>query len=147
MIRTYYAHLFPGLVGYHRFLALRTCHNRRIHSQKIFEGLAKRGKTTMGWFYGFKIHLIVNGKGDLLSFYLSKGNTYDRDPTVIREMIQSLFGKLFWDKDYISKVLFESSFADGIQLTTRLCKDMKGHNQELKYQDPTIQTLPDRNDY
>lgn len=106
--------------------ALRVCHNRRIHAHKTFRGLAERGKTSMGWFYGFKLHLIVNEKGELLSFYLTTGNTDDRNPKVIQAMTRQLFGKLFGDKGYLSKALSRSLFADGIQLITRLRKNMKG---------------------
>ncbi len=111
--------------------ALRVCHNRRIHAHRTFQGIAERGRTSMGWFYGFKLHLIVNEKGDLLSFYLTKGNTDDRNPKVIQTMTQQLFGKLFGDKGYLSKALFDSLFADGIQLITRLRKNMKGHIMSL----------------
>lgn len=111
--------------------ALRVCHNRRIHAHKTFRGLAERGKTSMGWFYGFKLHLIVNEKGELLSFYLTTGNTDDRNPKVIQAMTRQLFGKLFGDKGYLSKALFDSLFADGIQLITRLRKNMKGHIMSL----------------
>lgn len=110
---------------------LRVCHNRRIHNHKVFAGLAERGKTTMGWFYGFKIHLIVNERGELLSFYLTKGNTDDRNPQVIQAMTKEIFGKLFGDKGYLSQALFDSLFADGIQLITRLRKNMKGHIMSL----------------
>lgn len=85
----------------------------------------------MGWFYGFKLHLIVNETGELLSFYLTTGNTDDRNPKVIQAMTWQLFGKLFGDKGYLSKALFDSLFADGIQLITRLRKNMKGHIMSL----------------
>lgn len=111
--------------------ALRVCHNRRITRHHTFAGLAERGKTTMGWFFGFKLHLIVNEKGELLSFYLSKGNVDDRNTKVIQEMTRDLFGKLFGDKGYISQALFDTLFADGIQLITRLRKNMKGHIMSL----------------
>lgn len=111
--------------------ALRVCHNRRITRHRTFAGLAERGKTTMGWFFGFKLHLIVNEKGELLSFYLSKGNVDDRNIRVIQGMTRDLFGKLFGDKGYISQALFDTLFADGIQLITRLRKNMKGHIMSL----------------
>lgn len=72
----------------------------------------------MGWFYEFKLHLIVNEKGELISFYLTTGNTDDRNPKVIQAMTRQLFGKLFGDKGHLSKALFDSLFADGIQRIT-----------------------------
>lgn len=51
--------------------ALPVCHNRRIQRHRVFDGLAARGKTSMGWFFGFKLHLVVNDRGELLAFYLS----------------------------------------------------------------------------
>ena len=112
--------------------SLKVCNNRRIHKHRTFKGVAERGKTTMGWFFGFKLHLIINEKGELLSFYLTKGNTDDRDVKTVKSMTQGLFGKLFGDKGYISKTLFELLFRDGLQLITKLRKNMKGHIMEVK---------------
>ena len=77
----------------------------------------------MGWFYGFKVHLIVNEQGELLAFRFTPGNTDDREP--VPDMMKDLFGKLFGDKGYISQELFDLLFADGIQLVTRLRRNMK----------------------
>jgi hypothetical protein len=104
-------------------MPIAVCHNRRIRSHKVMSDTAQRGKTTMGWFYGFKLHLIVNDQGELLAFRLTPGNTDDREP--VPEMTKDLFGKLFGDKVYISQKLFELLFADGVQLVTRLRKNMK----------------------
>jgi hypothetical protein len=105
---------------------LRVCHNRRIHNHKVFQGFAERGHCSMGWFFGFKLHLIVNDKGELMSFYLTKGNVDDRDIKVLSKMTESIFGKLFGDKGYISKSLSELLFQDGVQLITKVRKNMKG---------------------
>ena len=79
----------------------------------------------MGWFFGFKLHLIINDKGELMSFYLTKANVDDRNIKVLSNMTQSIFGKLFGDKGYISKALSELLFQDGIQLITKVRKNMK----------------------
>lgn len=86
----------------------------------------------MGWFFGFKLHLVCNEKGELLSFYLTQGNVDDRNPKHIRKLAENLFGKLFGDKGYLSQALWQMLFADGIQLFTKLRKNMKGHIMELK---------------
>jgi hypothetical protein len=86
-------------------MPIAVCHNRRIHSHRVFSHVAERGKTTMGWFYGFKAHLIVNDQGELLAFRLTSGNVDDREP--VPEMVKDIFGKLFGDKGYISQKLFE----------------------------------------
>ena len=79
----------------------------------------------MGWFYGFKLHLVINDKGEILSFYLSKANVDDRNAKAITSLTQSLFGKLFGDKGYISKALTDMLFGNGIQLITAVKRNMK----------------------
>lgn len=111
---------------------LKVCRNQRIHNHKVFKNLAERGKSSMGWFYGFKLHLVCNEKGELLSFYLTKGNVDDRNPKHIKKLTEQLFGKIYADKGYLSKALWEMLFADGMQLITKVRKNMKGHIMELK---------------
>lgn len=103
--------------------SLKVCHNRRIHSHKVFAGCANRGKTSVDWFYGFKLHLVINDCGELLSLRLTPGNTDDRRP--VPELVKKLFGKLFGDKGYISQPLFDLLYEDGLQLVTKLKKSMK----------------------
>jgi len=104
---------------------LRVCHNRRIHSHKVFTGLAQRGQCSIGWFYGFKLHLITSDTGHVVDFMLTPGNTDDRKPLQMKGFIEKLFGKLYGDKGYISKELFEHLFFQGIHLDTKLRKNMK----------------------
>lgn len=104
---------------------LRVCHNKRIKRNKTFKGIAEVGKSTMGWFFGFKLHLIINDKGEILSFYLTKGNVDDRDAKTITSMTKEIFGKLFGDKGYISKALGDVLFGNGIQLITAVRRNMK----------------------
>jgi hypothetical protein len=126
---------FPGLVSYQRIVELQgqtalpltaflqtrfgrctgisfvdatsiaICHNRRIESNKVFRGLANRGKTSVGWFYGFKVHLVINDSGELLGVMITAGNVDDRKP--VPAMTKKLFGKFFGDRGYISQKLFE----------------------------------------
>ena len=115
---------------------IRVCHIKREKQNKVFKGIAEKGKSTMGWFYGFKLHLIINDKGEILSFYLTKGNVDDRNIKVLTSMTEHIFGKLFGDKGYISKALSELLFNDGIQLITKVRKNMK--QQNLSSQDQIL---------
>ena len=103
--------------------ALAVCHNRRIHSHKVFAGLAARGKTSMGWFFGVKLHLVINDRGELLAVRVTPGNVDDRKP--VPALVKRLWGKLFGDKGYISKALRDQLRAQGIELITRLKANMK----------------------
>lgn len=102
---------------------LRVCHNLRINSHKVMAGLARRGKTSTGWFYGFKLHLLINDQGELLNVCFTPGNASDLKP--VPKLTQRLFGKLVGDKGYISQPLFEQLFGHGLQLITRLKRNMK----------------------
>jgi hypothetical protein len=77
----------------------------------------------VGWYFGFKLHLIINDKGELLAFKLTSANIDDRKP--VPEMAQGLFGKLFGDRGYISQKLFDQLYAQGLQLITKRKKNMK----------------------
>lgn len=105
--------------------SIRVCNNKRITRNKVFQGIAERGKSTMGWFYGFKLHLVCNEKGELLNFSLTKGNVDDRNQDVLNVLTKDLFGKLFADKGYISQKLFEALFNDGVHLVTGIKSNMK----------------------
>ena len=102
---------------------ISVCHNRRIWSHKVFRALAKRGKTSVDWFYGFKLHLVVNDCGELLAVKITAGNVDDRNPVL--ELTRALFGKLFGDRGYISQGLFEQLWEQGVQLITKLRQNMK----------------------
>jgi hypothetical protein len=157
---------FPGLVSYTRFIefipsvllplclylrtkcfgtctgisfidstSLMVCKNPRIHSHKVFSGLAERGKTSIGWFFGFKLHLIFNDQGELLNLMLTPGNVDDRKP--VPRMVRKLFGKLFGDKGYLSKKLFEELLRTfNVQLITGIRSNMK--NQLMPWMDKLL---------
>ncbi len=105
---------------------LRVCKNQRIHIHKTFRGIAQRGKCSMGWFFGFKLHLICNEKGELLNFMITPGDIDDRKPLEYKAFVDAIYGKLVGDKGYISRHLFERLFVDGIQLITKLKSNMRG---------------------
>lgn len=154
LVCRYWRRAFPGLVSYHRFVewmpsallplcaylrhcfgtctgisfidstSIKVCHNRRIAAHKVFEGLAARGKTSVDWFYGFKLHLVVNEQGELLNIRLTPGNTDDRKP--VPQLLKDLFGKVFGDRGYLSqKLAVELWQTFGVQLVTRLRHNMK----------------------
>lgn len=108
---------------------LTVCHARRINSHRVFKKMAKRGKTSTGWFYGFKLHLIINDIGEILAYMLSSGNVDDRVP--VTGLSKDLFGKLFGDKGYISQELFIKLYENGLQIITRLKKNMKNKLMSL----------------
>lgn len=102
---------------------IAVCHNRRIASHQVFADLAARGKNSVDWFYGFKLHLVINDCGELLAVRLTPGNVDDRTP--VPDLARELFGKLFGDKGYISQKLFDTLFAEDVQLITKLKAKMK----------------------
>jgi Transposase DDE domain len=150
---------FPGLLSYTRFVALipqvmipllaylqsrygactgisfidstslAVCDPKRISQHRVFAAEARRGKTSMGWFFGFKLHLAVNDRGDLLACCLTPGNVDDRTP--VPRMVKRLRGKLFGDRGYISAPLTQLLFEQGLHLITRLRKNMKNQLMHL----------------
>lgn len=102
---------------------ISVCHNRRINRHRVLRGLAQRGKTSIDWFFGFKVHLIINECGELLAFHITPGNVDDRKP--VPRMVKGLTGKLFGDRGYLSQTLFEQLFAQGLELFTTCRSNMK----------------------
>lgn len=145
---------FPNLVGYSRFVqltseaffpmfcfiqkhqgscdegiffidstALTVCHIKRAHSHRTFKHQAKWGKTTTGWFFGFKLHLVINHRAEIVAFRLTSGNVDDRKP--VPKMLQTMKGKAFADRGYISKKLTQVLMRNGVHLFTKVKKKMK----------------------
>ena len=108
---------------------LKVCHNRRIPRHKVFDGLAKRGKGTMGWFFGFKLHGVINNNGELMSIHITPGNTDDRKPLDI--LTKGLQGKLLADKGYISKEWFNKLWKRGLHILHGIRKNMKNYLRPL----------------
>jgi hypothetical protein len=104
---------------------IRACGNKRIKRNKVFKGIANVGKSTMGWFYGFKLHIIVNDKGEILDFIITQASTDDRKPLKHENFLKKIFGSLYADKGYISKELTELLFDQGLHLVTGLKNNMK----------------------
>lgn len=149
----YFQTYFPQLVSYNRFVELKKsaliplcwylrlrrghsggisfidstsleiCLNQRAKRNRVFKNLANWGKSSLGWYFGFKLHLIINEFGEILSFMITPANVDDRKP--VPEMTKNLFGKLFGDRGYISHQLFELLFQQNLQLITTIKKNMK----------------------
>lgn len=110
--------------------ALEVCDNHRIRQHQVFLGLAERGKGSMGWFYGLKLHLVISDRGEILACQITPGNVDDRKPVPM--LCKRLFGKLIADRGYISQPLFEQLLETfNVQLITRLKKNMKNRLMPL----------------
>ena len=101
------------------------CHNMRRYANKVFKGLAADGKGTMGWCHGFKLHLLCNDQGDIMTFCLTKANVDDRDERVWPVFARELCGKVFADRGYIKQSLFEDLFEDGVELVHGIKSNIK----------------------
>jgi Transposase DDE domain len=108
---------------------LAVCHNRRIHRHKVFDGLAARGKTSMGWFFGLKLHFVINHKGQIVALKITPGNT--ADSAVLDEITQHLSGKAYADKGYISREEFLKLWRRGLHLITGIKRNMRNHLMPL----------------
>jgi len=104
---------------------IRACHYKREKQNKVFKGIAAKGRGTMGWFFGFKLHIIINERGEIIDFLITQGNVDDRQPLKDKTFHDKVFGKIFADRGYIGKDLFEKLFVDGIHLVTKIKKNMK----------------------
>jgi hypothetical protein len=152
---------FPRLVSYNRFLELMSgsvlpllalmisllapatlvnfidsttldvCNNKRIWKHRVFRGIATRGKGTMGWFFGLKLRLTVNERGEITSFLLTPGNTPDNNQELMHKLTEKLTGKLYADKGYIGHDLFLSLLQKGVTLITGIRRNMKNRLMSL----------------
>jgi len=157
--RVKWGYLFPHLVKYARFIqlishaffpmfcflqkhqgswgeiefvdstVLTSCHIKRASSHRTFRSSAKWGKTTTGWFFGFKLHLVINQNAEIVAFRLTSGNVDDRKP--LQGMVKGMKGKLFGDRGYISEKLRSTLLEQGILLITKLKKKMKNRLMTL----------------
>ena len=145
-------HYFPNAVSYERFVQLEqyallpltvffhgiksqetgiyyvdstsidVCHTKREKRHKVFSGLATKGKNSMGWFFGFKLHLVINNLGEILSATLTAANFDDRKP--VSKLVEGLRGWLFGDKGYLGKEFMEKLKKQSIDIFTRVKKNM-----------------------
>ena len=104
---------------------LPVCDNRRIKSNKVFKDVARRGKSSTGWFYGFKVHLVINNHGEIMNFNLAPANIADNNHALLRELLAGLKGECYGDKGYLT-TLFEEFYNKGLHIITKAKKNMKG---------------------
>lgn len=102
---------------------LPVCHLKRSKRHKTFDVIAEYGRTSVGWFFGLKLHLVTNDRGELLAFKITKGNRSDSSEA--SSLLKSLDCLAFGDKGYIGKKLFEELLSNGLKLITRKRKNMK----------------------
>ena len=115
--------------------SLAVCDSHRIHMNKVFQGVAERGKGSMGWFYGLNLQLVINDRGEILACQITPGNIDDRKP--VPTLCQDLFGKLIGDRGYISQALFEQLFEPfDVQLITKIRSNLK--NQLKSFADKLL---------
>jgi hypothetical protein len=126
---------------------LEVCNIRREHTHKVFESIARKGKASTGWFYGLKLHLVINHLGQVVSFMLTAGNVADNNHSVLSRLLASLKGKCAGDKGYYS-ALFSQFYEQGLQLLLRPKRNMKSlpaHSEDvcLLRQRPVIESVND----
>ena len=109
--------------------SMEVCKVKRIKRNKVFRGIAQQGKMTKGWFYGFELHLVINECGEILAFQLTPRNVDGRKP--LKNLCQTMWGKLFGDKGYISAKLAGELLQKGVQLITSVRNNMKNRLMEL----------------
>ena len=128
----YLKHCFGSCTGisFVDSTCLHVCHNRRIKQHRVFKGIAERGKTSVDWFFGFKLHLVVNECGELLNIQITPGNVDDRKP--IPNLLKSLFGKVFGDRGYVSQDLATQLLQNfGIEFFAKPKRNMKNRLMRL----------------
>lgn len=125
LLSAYLLSLFGEVTGisYIDSTPIQVCKPKRMSRNKVFAGIGKKAKSTIGWFFGFKLHLIINECGELLAVKCTQANVDDRSPVL--DMVKNIFGKLYGDKGYISNKLTEALFDKGIQLITGVKKNMQ----------------------
>lgn len=152
-ITQHYACYFPGLPSYQRFVelipralfplvlftqcrkgkdtgifyidstCLPVCSLPRSKRHKTFAHIAAYGKTSVGWFFGLKLHVVINDQGELIAFKLTKGN--DHDARIAPNLLDGLQGLAFGDKGYLGKKIAEILFQKGLKLITRKRRNMQ----------------------
>ena len=111
---------------------LEACNIKRASSHKTLKNIANKGKTSMGWFYGMKVHIIINHYGEIVSFYISSGNVADNNEQVLFKLTKKIIGKLFGDKGYmVNPKRFQELYEKGVHLITKIRENMQNKLMDL----------------
>jgi hypothetical protein len=106
--------------------SIEACHIKRSSSHKTLKDIAKKGKTSMGWFFGLKLHVVINAYGVICSFAITPGNIADNNESLLTYLTKEIFGKLFGDKGYLVRAeVYQKLYENGVQLITKIKKNMK----------------------
>lgn len=103
---------------------LPVCNNQYRFIAKLFKGFARSGKNLNGWFWGFKLHLIINHNMEIEAIRISGGSTSDID-ALNDDFIEGIKGWLIGDKGYIGQSKARQLAKKGLKLVTRSRKNMK----------------------
>ncbi len=101
-------------------------------------------KVSTGWFYGFKLHLVINNLGEIINLKLTSGNVHD--VAILESLTQELKGILLGDKGYLSKAKAEALAARGLKILTPSRRNMKNKTHpNSRKTELTLQKRIDRN--
>lgn len=103
---------------------LPVCDYARRASNRVFQGVAAYGKSSTGWFYGLKLHLVINNLGQAVSFLFTPANVADNNHGVLHALLDGLSGNCYGDKGYLS-ALFAEFHQKGLKLVTKTRRNMK----------------------
>ena len=110
---------------------MKVCENKRIFDHKVCEDMAQRGKSSMGWFFGFKLHVVCDSLGRLVSLLITPGNTDDRKFAL--KLLKGLRGLCVADAGYVSKKLMQELYQQGLLLLTDVRNSMKRLMSETQH--------------
>ena len=102
---------------------LEVCHIRRASTHKVMVDFAKKSKTTKGWFFGLKLHLVINSKKEIVALHITPGNVDDREP--LMKLFRNLKGMAVGDAGYLSKKWLKFFKKLGLHFFTGVRKNMK----------------------
>jgi hypothetical protein len=104
---------------------LPVCTNKRIFTHKVAKEAAARGKSSKGWFYGFRIHILCDDGGNLLGVKITPGNVDER--TQVKKLVGDITDTtLVGDTGYLKKTLGEELYkSNNVWFLTGVKKVMK----------------------
>ena len=110
---------------------LKVCHIKREKQHQTFKNIARKGNSSMGWFFGFKLHVIINQYGQLVRFQLTTGNVAHNNHHLLQHRLKDIDQTVYGDKGYLTKIIHELQ-EPGSQLITKVKKKMKAPKRTPK---------------